>query len=303
MPKDEQTDDPTPPTPEELAELRQAKSDLDAMKKDAVLVFKDGEKSEQVDTSTPEGRKRAAELGSGGFHLAQKAEKLNKEKAALDAQVKDKVEAELKARGQATDAAGEPVDVDKLIEDNPELAQAVEDGEPLAFKKGLAKVLKGALKSIPKPEQPKSAGGVTGDYVDRQIAMRTQILPDPKFQLLATKLGRGDSALGAKKIAEEFKRQVETGTVPADADFAQSYLSVAHAYADELGLKVEAAKPEEKAEEAEPGKENPPKGGGAGAGPGAGPEVPKFKHYDDFLKWKLEKEKKGGNRQHSWRDV
>ena len=246
---------------------------------------------------------KAVQFMAGGATFAQDKATFNAEVAAFK-KSKEKAEAEIKAK---LDADGKPADskavgkrYSELLKANAGLKQKLEDGDP-TFVDDLGAILDEAAPVS--TEQPKSAGGVTGDYVDRQIAMRTQILPDPKFQLLATKLGRGDSALGAKKIAEEFKRQVETGTVPADADFAQSYLSVAHAYADELGLKVEAAKPEEKAEEAEPGKENPPKGGGAGAGPGAGPEVPKFKHYDDFLKWKLEKEKKGGNRQHSWRDV
>ena len=298
MPEDEKKE----LTPEEaVAQAEKATAELEALKaRFGKVTFTVNGKEHRLNLLDEGEFKKGQQFLAGGATFAQDKAAFNKEKAELDAKVKEMVEAELKARGQPHDATGETVDVDKLIEDSPELAQAVEDGDSKAFKTGLAKVLKEALKAIPRPDQPKTQGGPTNEYVDRRIAYNTRIIPDAMFQLLATKLGQGDTVVGAKMIAERYKDEVAAGKVDADADYATSFLSVAHSWAKDFGLKVEEPKPKEpSAEEAEHGKETPPKGGGAGGGPGAGPEPPTFKSHADVLKWDEEQKKKGG-RQHSY---
>jgi len=286
-PDDEKTDDLTPPTPEELAELRQAKTELDALKPElAKFTLKDGDKAETVDLSTADGRKRAAELGSGGFHLAQKAEKLNQANAALDAKVKEQVEAEIAKRQPKDIKTGEPVevDVDKLIADTPALAKAVEDGEPEAFNRELAKVLKVVLKARPatKPEQP--TGGVSEERLEARaqemqaateqaVIFKTKVRPDSRFRALAEKLAKvyHCSVVEAEtRIVADFKaKQAENPDAFGDmSDDAAILDKVVAPWLVELGIKVGAASSEGRGE----GKEDAPDGslpsGGGPGGPG-----------------------------------
>jgi hypothetical protein len=303
MPTNEETQDPKPATPEELAELRQAKAELDALKPGLVLTFKDGDKTEQVDTSTAEGRKRAAELGSAGYHLAQKAAALNQEKAALDATVKERVEAELQARGQSHDAAGAPVDVEKLIADTPELAKAIEDGDVKAFNQGLTKVLKAALKAGPKSEQP---SGATEEQLktmqrktEQSILFQTRVRPNPQFVALAKHLAEvnGVTQLEAEALIVSKMAGVDTSTI-GDMTADQVILEkVVKPWSERLGLKPA----QDKTERDDSGrfKETAPAGSRQSGNGGGADAAPKFTQPGELDAW-LEKEKNKKARTGQW---
>lgn len=248
--------------------------------------------------------KKAQQYLAGGAKFAQDRAAFNAEKAAFD-EAKKKGEAELKAKleqaGKPADAGAARKKMSEILKENPALKQKFEDGDP-TFLDDLGAAIESAMPTV--SEQPKPQDGPTNEYVDRRIAYNTRILPDAKFQLLATKLGRGDAVAGAKMIAAVYKAQVEAGRVDADADYATSFLSVAHGWADELGLKVEEPKPKEDPPAgAEHEKETPPLGGGAGGGGGAGPEAPVFKTKADAVKWEAEQRAKKGDRGHSYLEV
>ena len=197
MPEEEKQEDPTPatPTPEEVAELRQTKADFEAHKA-ALETFelKDGEKTVTVNLLTDEGKKQAQQFGSGGFHVAQEMEKLNQKKAALDADVAERVKVELEKRGQSKDAAGEAVDVKKLIADNKAfLAKALEESDVDALTEGLEVIIEKATK--PRKSEPAEAVGVTKEELaasthasEARVIFNTKVRTDPRYIALTKKL-------------------------------------------------------------------------------------------------------------------
>lgn len=301
MPEDDKTEDPTPPTPEQIEEWRKASVEY-AEHKAALENFevgKDGEKTVTVNLLTEDGRKRAAQLGSGGFHVSQEMERLNQEKAALDAKVKEQVEFALKKRGESHDAAGEPVDVDKLIADNAELTKAVEDGDPEAFKKGMAKVLKEVLKAKPaKSEQPTGVskeeldakGREVQDATERAVIFKTRVRPDPRFKALATHLAKVYHCTPVEaetRIVADMARidPATTGDMTPDTVILEKVVAP---WLEELGIKVGAPSSEGRGS----GKEESPDGSHpAGGGPG-GPGPRTFQSEIEVDKYRDEQRKK-----------
>lgn len=311
MSDDNPQDDQTPPTPAELVELRKAKSELDALKPTLVVEFKDGDKSEKVDLSTAEGRKRAAERGSGGLHLAQKAEKLNQEKAALDAKVKEQVEAELAKRGPTDKATGEPADVDveKLIASHPELGKAIDDGDSEAFNKGLAAVLKDAFKAV-RPAKSERPSGVTKEEFEAQsreiqektehaVIFKTRVRPDPRFVALAERLAQVNriSKVEAEAlIVANFNRVDPAEYTGMGADSAILEKVVAPWLSD-LGIKVGAPSNEGRGS----GKEDAPDGSHPSGGGAGGPGPRTFQseiEVDKYLEEQKKAKRSGGGK---WR--
>ncbi len=290
-------------TPEQIAAQAAELESLKTRFGKVVIVVKG--KEQELNLLDDGQMEKAKQFMAGGATFAQDKAAFNAEKAAFD-EAKKKAEAELQTKlqqaGQPSGSGAARKKLSDVLKENPTIKAKFENGDP-TFLDDLGAAVDAA---IPESPEPPKQGGVTNDYVRRTIAYETRILPDQKFQLLATKLGRGDSVAGAKMIAAEYKAQVDAGKVDADADYATTFLNVAHGWADELGLRVAPAKPpEEPPAEDRGGREEPPANAGAGAGAGAGAEAQLFKSKADASAWRKERDRKAkaGGQRHSAYDV
>jgi hypothetical protein len=296
-------------TPEEsVAQAEKATAELEALKaKFGKVTFTVNGKEHQLNLLDEGEFKKGQQFLAGGATFAQDKATFNKEKAEMDAIVKTKVEAELQARGQPRDAAGEPVDVEKLIADSPELVRAIEDGDSKAFTTGLAKVLKAALKSRPKSEQP---GGVTEERLqeairdtkketENSVIFKTRVRPNPQFVALAKHLAEVNNWPIEKAEAEIVSQMsgVDPSTTSGMTPDAVILEKVVKPWSERLGLK--SAEPTQERDESGRFKEAPPVGSKQ-AGAGGGSEVaPKFNTPGELDAW-MEKERTKQRKTGKW---
>jgi hypothetical protein len=249
---------------------------------------------------------KAKQFLGGGAKFSQNQAKLNAEREAFNKQKDEAARsvAEKVAGPGASESDIQNAEVTILaeLEKDPDFKAGIEDGNTSLAAKAMAKQLAKIAAAKPAPAQGKPVDPAdVRSTVSRQVAYETRIKVDPRFQLLAKNLGRGDAVAGAAMIAEQFK---SADPEAADApDFADRFLVFAHSWADSFGLKVEDKKPDERAEPAEPDKTTPPAGSQPDGSAGVGAETPKFKNPADVIAWQKEqdeKARKSGQRKHGW---
>jgi hypothetical protein len=206
MPKDDQTtDEHTLPTPEELVELRQAKATVDALKN---IEFRDGDKVEKFDPLTEEGRKRAAQLGSGGFHVSQSNAELKAQKAELEKTIADRVQAELAKQGKTQPSGDDDVEqtVATMLENDPEFARAVDESDAKAQAKAIARATATAVRAAGAKKTELPEGTATKKDIEESEARieskreyETHVRSNPQHKALVEHLAKvnGESKVWA----------------------------------------------------------------------------------------------------------